>query len=171
MSNPMTAEQYRQHAEVSRKKEPTQTVTLKSGSIFELRRPNLQAWVMTGRVPQSLLESALATWQQQGKVPAQSRQSVRSIATDSAIFFVRLVQYCTVNPKLVEFPQPGTNEIGPETMLDEDFYEIVGWAMGHEGVAGIDGLRSFREGSERGASGDSANGAELGATTVESVAN
>lgn len=171
MSTPMNAADYAAHAKAKRATAKTEIVTLKSGSVFELRRPNIQAWVMTGRVPQSLIEAGMKAWQHQGKVPSLSAAGQQQMVSDSAIFFVRLVQDCTVNPKLVEFPDPNQNEIGPDTMLDEDFFEIVSWAMNHQGVAGIDGLQSFREGRERGAAGDSVDSQELQPEAVESPAN
>lgn len=169
---PMTAAEYRAKAEEKRNAEKTYIVGLKSGTVFELRRPNLHVWSMTGRVPQSLLAAGVAAWRQQGKVVDDgARKADAQSGVDMAAFFVTLVQYCTVNPRLVEFPDPDKNEIGPNTMLDEDFFEIVGWAMNHEGVAGIAGLQSFREGRERGTPGDSADGAELQPEAIQSPAN
>lgn len=169
MTKPMTAAEYRAIAEAKRAEQQTYIVPLKSGSVFELRRPNLQVWVMTGRVPQSLLEGAQKAWQEQGKVEPGKKGF--SIAADSGVFFVNLVQYCTVSPRLVEFPDPDKNEIGPETMLDEDFFEIVGWAMNHEGVAGIAGLQSFREGRERGTVSAGADGSEHVPENIQPVTN
>jgi hypothetical protein len=171
MNKPMTAADYRRNAEQKRAERPTEIVELKSGSIFELRRPDLQAWVLTGRVPQSLVEAGVEAWKKQGKVSADTSQQNAKMVTDAGFFFVKLVQSCTVSPRLVEFPDPEKNEIGPDTMLDEDFYEIVGWAMNHQGVAGIDGLQSFREGRERGTAGNSVDGPEQRRETVESVAD
>jgi len=171
MNKPMNAAAYRAHAEQVKAQRPSDLVTLKSGSVFELCRPNIQTWVMTGRVPQSLLEAGIKAWKEQGKVPVSAQKGSPSIVTDSAIFFVRLVQECTVNPKLVEFPDPDKNEIGPETMLDEDFWEIVGWAMTGQGVAGIDGLQTFRAGRKRGTSGSRSKRKKLQPETVSSAAN
>lgn len=145
---PMNAQQYRAHAEEVKAARPTEIVTLKSGAVFELRRPNLQAWVMTGRVPQSLLEEGMKSWKAQGKVP-QTAPGKPEMVIDAAVFALMVVQECTVNPRLVEFPDPEKNELGPQTMLEEDFNEIFSWAMNYQGVAGLDGLKSFRAGSER----------------------
>ena len=68
MSKPMSAADYRRNAEAKRAAQATQIVELKSGSVFELRRPNLQAWVLKGRVPQSLLDAGIKAWKEQGKV-------------------------------------------------------------------------------------------------------
>jgi hypothetical protein len=171
MPKPMNAADYRRNAAEKRAQQATEIVTLKSGSVFELRRPDLKAWVMTGRVPQSLLDAGIKTWQEQGKVDARSDPAGGRMVTDTAVFFVRLVQSCTVSPRLVEFPDPNENEIGPETMLDEDFYEIVGWAMSGQGVAGIEALREFREGQGRGVAGSIADGPELQPEAVGSTGN
>lgn len=149
MTKPMSALSYGLHAEGVRVKRPTEIVTLKSGSVFELRRPDLQAWVMTGRVPQSLMEEGMKAWRAQGKTPDAIKTNNPHVITDAAIFALTVVQECTVNPKLVEFPDPKKNEIGPQTMLEEDFNEIFEWAMTGQGVAGLNGLRTFRKGRER----------------------
>ena len=166
----MNAQDYRAHVEQVKANKPTEIVTLKSGSVFELRRPNLQSWVMTGRVPQSLLEQGQKAWQEQGKVPTGASAKPK-LVTDTAIFFLTLVQDCTVNPRLVQFPDPDKNEIGPETMLDEDFFEIVNWAMSGQGVAGVESLRTFREGRKRGTSGSRANGKKRKPETVSALTN
>lgn len=142
---PMRASEYRAHAETVKAERPTEIIKLKSGSVFELRRPDLQAWVLTGRVPQSLLDESLKSWEAQGKVPVELRSSSSRVVTDGAIFSLNVVQECTVNPRLVEFPDPEKNEIGPLTMLEEDFQEIFSWAMTGQGVAGVGGLRSFSQ--------------------------
>lgn len=162
---PMTAADYRANAERVKNQRPTEIVTLKSGSVFELRRPDLQAWVMTGRIPQSLLEQGMKAWQEQGKVPATVSVNKPEIVTDIAIFTLSVVQECTVSPRLVEFPDPEKNEIGPQTMLEEDFYEIFNWAMNYQGVTGLDGLKSFREGSKRGSAGNRTNRKKRGKKT------
>ena len=169
---PMNASAYRAHSQTKKNERPTEVIELKSGSVFELRRPLLQNWVMTGRVPQSLLEQGLKAWREQGKTPDGMGSSMQpQMVTDTAIFMLAVVQECTVNPRLVQFPDPDKNEIGPETMLEEDFYEIFSWAMNGQGVAGVDALRSFREGRERGVASDSHDGAGLPSETVETPAN
>lgn len=157
MTKPMTAAGYRAHAEQVKNQRPTEIVTLKSGSTFELRRPNLQAWVLTGRVPQSLLEQGMKAWQEQGKVPVV-QPGKPEVVIDAAVFALMVVQECTVNPRLVEFPDPNRNEIGPATMLEEDFNEIFSWAMNYKGVAGLEGLESFRGGQKRGTAGSKSRG-------------
>ena len=174
MNKPMTAAEYRANAERAKKQRPTEIVTLKSGSVFELRRPDLQAWVMTGRIPQSLLEQGIKAWREQGKVSATVSIDKPEMVTDIAVFSLAVVQECTVSPRLVEFPDPEKNEIGPQTMLEEDFYEIFNWAMTYQGVTGLDGLKSFRKGRTRGDAGNRAKRKKRGkqaehVTEVEQV--
>lgn len=167
---PMNVAQYRAHAEEVKAGRPSEIVKLKSGSVFELRRPNLQAWVMTGRVPQSLLEEGMKSWKAQGKVP-ETTTGKPEVIIDAAVFALMVVQECTVNPRLVEFPDPEKNELGPQTMLEEDFSEIYAWAMRYQGVAGVDGLKSFRKGRKRGAAGRKSGGKKLQPATVSTVEN
>lgn len=167
---PMDVRQYRAHAEEVKAGRPTEIVKLASGSVFELRRPNLQAWVMTGRVPQSLLEQGMKAWQEQGKVPAIATNNPE-IVIDAAVFALMVVQECTVNPRLVEFPDPEKNELGPQTMLEEDFNEIFSWAMSYQGVAGREGLSSFRNRQERRTAGAKSRGKKLQPATVSTAEN
>lgn len=148
MNKPMSAAEYRRNAERQRAKRPTEIVKLKSGSVFELRRPDLQAYMVTGRLPQSLVREGLKAW--------KTNQSADKIASnlgdeemvDSLVFMREMVHDCTVNPKFVEFAT-NENEISAADMLIEDFNDIFSWAMGHQGVKGIAGLESFRKGRKR----------------------
>lgn len=167
---PMDAQQYRAHAEEVKAGRPTEIVKLKSGSVFELRRPNLQAWVMTGRVPQSLLEQGMKAWQEQGKVPAVT-PGKPEIVIDAAVFALMVVQECTVNPRLVEFPDPEKNELGPQTMLEEDFNEIFSWAMNYQGVENAEGIKTFRNRQERRTAGRKSRSKKLQPETVSTVEN
>lgn len=168
MTKPMSAKDYRAHAEQVKNERPTEIVTLNSGSVFELRRPNIQAWVMTGRVPQSLLEQGMKAWQDQGKVPVVQPKKPE-VVIDAAVFALMVVQECTVNPKLVEFPDPEKNEIGPTTMLEEDFNEIFAWAMNYEGVKGFDGLESFRGRQKRRTAGSKSRGKKQRGSREQSI--
>lgn len=153
---PMSAREYRLNAKRVTDQRPTEIVKLKSGSVFELRRPDLQAYLITGRLPQSLVSEGMKAW--------KTKQSAEKIAeglgdkeiTDSLIFMREIVHDCTVRPKFVEFAV-NEDEISAADMLVEDFNEIFAWAIGHEGVAGLAGLQSFRQGRARGTTGDSPN--------------
>jgi hypothetical protein len=89
---------------------------------------------------------------------------------DSLVFMREIVHQCCVNPKFVEFATED-DEIGAADMLPADFAEIYKWVMNHEGVAGLEGLQTFRQGQERRTSSDSTNGTELHAEAVSSAEN
>jgi hypothetical protein len=153
---PMSAAQYRANAEKRKAEQPTEIVTLKSGSVFELRRPELSGYMKTGRLPQSLMTQGLNAWNAK-KTPEQIAKDLDDKdVVESLIFMREIVHDCTVTPKFVEFAT-NDNEIGAADMLPEDFDEIYAWAMGYQGVAGLAGLQTFREGRTRGTSGDRAH--------------
>lgn len=153
---PMSAAEYRANAERVKDERPTEIVPLKSGSVFELRRPDLSGYMKTGRLPQSLVTQGLNAWNAK-KTPEQVAQDLDDKdVIESLIFMREIVHDCTVRPKFVEFAT-NDNEIGAADMLPQDFDEIYSWAMGHKGVAGIASLHGFRGGQTRGAAGDRAN--------------
>lgn len=154
MTQPMTAAQYRANARAFRTKGPTEVVTLTSGAVFELRRPDLVGILMTGRIPQSLVSEGLAAWQKNGKVSpeAVAEQMGEQEILNSIVFMREIVSECCVSPRFVEFAT-SDEEIGASDMLPADFSEIFSWAMNHEGVEGVEALRSFRPGRARGTAG------------------
>lgn len=152
---PMSAAQYRANAQKKNDERPTEIVQLSSGSVFELRRPDLYSYMMMGRLPQSLVGIGVKAW----KLGAQKAANDLSDneAADALIFMREIVHDCTVKPKFVEFAV-NDDEIGAADMLKEDFDEIYHWAMTHQGVAGVDGLQSFRGRQARGTAGAGADG-------------
>jgi len=172
MKKPMTAAEYRQNARAFKAKAPTEIVTLKSGSVFELRRPDLQGALMTGRIPQSLVSEGLAAWKLSDKASEKdiAQHMGEKDVLDSLVFMREVVGECCVNPRFVEFAT-ADDEIGASDMLPADFSEIFTWAMSHAGVEGIEALRSFREGRERGDAGDQPDGALLQPTAVSTSEN
>lgn len=157
MTQPMSAADYRANADKIRSQRPTEIVKLKSGSVFELRRPDLSSYMVTGRLPQSLVREGMKAWK--AKLPAEkiANELGDEEVMDSLIFMREIVHECTVTPKFVEFAT-NDNEISAADMLIEDFNEIFTWAMSHQGVAGIAGLQSFRGRQERGTSTTGAHG-------------
>lgn len=152
---PMSAAEYRANAQKVDKGRPTEIVQLKSGSVFELRRPDLQSFLVMGRLPQSLVNVGLKAWKAGAKKTTDDLSD--EDAADALIFMREIVHDCTVKPKFVEF---ATNEdqISASDMLREDFDEIYHWAMTHQGVAGIESLQSFRGGQARGTASPGTNG-------------
>lgn len=149
MNKPMSAAAYRRNAEkVKQVTRPSEVVKLKSGSVFELRRPDLQAFMITGRLPQSLVREGMKAWKAGAAANKIAAEMGDGEIVDSLIFMREIVQDSIVRPKFVEFAKKD-DEISAADMLIEDFNEIFAWAMGHQEVAGVDGLRSFRPRSKR----------------------
>lgn len=148
MTKPMTAAEYRAHAAAQREQQPTVFHTCKSGSRWELRPLDLQGHVLTGSVPQSLLEEGVKAWRANGVAPVPQPSTSRDVTAEALIFMREVVHEITVRPKFVEFAT-NDNEISARDMLKEDFLELYQWALQGQAGAGLDGLRSFREGRER----------------------
>lgn len=172
MNKPMTAAEYRANARAFRAKGPTEVVTLKNGSVFELRRPDLQGALITGRIPQSLLQEGMQAWQKAGKASPEdiAKQMGDKEVLDSLIFMREVVSECCVNPRFVEVAT-ADDEIGSSDMLPADFTEIFEWAMRHQGVEGIEALRSFRSGRERRNVGNRSRRKKLQPETVSTAEN
>jgi hypothetical protein len=154
---PMSAAEYRANAEKARANRDSETVQLTSGSVFQLRRPDLYSYMITGRLPQSLVSVGLTAWK---KGTGQAVKDLKDEeAADMFVFMREIVHDCTVNPKFVEFAV-NDNEISARDMLIEDFNEIFEWAMAHQGVAGLAGLQSFLPRRERGTATAGDDGAE-----------
>lgn len=165
---PMSAAEYRANAEKRKGERPAEIVTLKSGSVFELRRPDLSGYMKTGRLPQSLVTQGMNAWSSKKTAEQVAKDLDDKDVIDSLIFMREIVHDCTVKPKFVEFATDD-DEIGAADMLPEDFDEIYAWAMNYKGVAGIEGLQSFRGRSARGASGDRADSEKQRRETKRSV--
>lgn len=150
---PMSAAEYAAHAVKVKEQWPTQIVTLKSGSVFELRRPNLRGYVITGRLPQSLLVAGIKV------KDAGSEKVSAQDAADFPAFAASILRECCVNPKADEID-----------MLPEDAWEIYNWVMDYKGVAGVAGLHSFHP-ERQPAPADSPDGPEHGNQTIATVAD
>lgn len=155
-AKPMTAADYRANAEKVKAKRPTEIVTLKSGSVFELRRPDLSGYMVTGRLPQSLMSEGMKAWSTSKSADDVAKDLDDESVIDSLIFMREIVHDCTINPKFVQ-TAIADDEIGAADMLPEDFNEIFSWAMGYQGVAGLSGLQTFRAGQTRGTSSNRPN--------------
>lgn len=148
------ASEYRKKVQESRTSLPVEQVLLPSGDTWGLRRPDLQAWVVTGRLPQSLLEEGMKAWRElkivKGDVPDAEKlmagMSDKDVL-DSMIFMREIVREACVDPRIGS----GEDEIEPSEIDPDDFMFIFSWATG----AGLDGLRTFRTRQERGGSGNS----------------
>lgn len=170
-AKPMSAAEYRANAEKAKGKRPTEIVRLASGSVFELRRPDLSSYMVMGRLPKSLVDVGVKAWRKKQGTKQIGESLSDDEAADALIFMREIVHECTVSPKFVQFAT-NDNEIGAADMLREDFDEIFSWAMNYRGVAGIESLQSFRKGPVRGTAGnrsDSKKQRGKGKSTPETV--
>lgn len=160
LTKPMTAAQYAAHSEKVKSQRPTEIVTLKSGSVFELRRIDLKEMVQLGILPQSLVaESLKARQQKSAYVPPDTIE-----ATIASLELMReVVSRCCVMPPF--------NEDTAGSFLLEDFHEVYDWAMSHQGVENAAALTNFRQGRKRRTAGGKSDGKELQPETVSTAAN
>lgn len=164
-AKPMTAAQYAAHAEAVDSRRPTITKTLKSGSVFALRKPDLQRMVILGLIPQTLLDEGVRAWEKSGiKQKGTGKFQLSEEATKNGLIVMREV----VRDACV---MPPFNEITAKSFLKQDFDEIYYWAMGHEGVEGAEALMHFRKGRKRRTSESGVDGAKLQPETVSTAEN
>lgn len=151
------AEEYTQAVEKGRKTEVLEYVPMKSNPEFlwGLRRVDLQAWVLTGRLPQSLLEEGMKAWRElgitAGKVPDAEKLMAGMSDKDvlgSMIVMREVVREAAADPRIGD----GPGEVLPINVDPRDFMFIFQWATGG---AGLDGLRTFRTRQKRGTTSNS----------------
>lgn len=160
------------------KKVETVMVTMPSGFEWELKAPDLQGYIMTGRLPQSLLEQFLSSAERRGLTPEELQKikvekfEEKPISRDegvaSLIFMRELVREACVNPRIV-VGGTGDDEIDPTEVDPGDFKFIVDWCLGHLGVAGVTSLQTFPPRSERRAARSSARRKKLRKQTIQAA--
>lgn len=145
----------------------TQLVKVPSGFVWELRPPNILAYIATGRYPQSLVNSARKAWKKTGILPTTDKAGEELIkqASDEEmaqllIFMRTLVQDACIKPRIVVGGM-GEDELDPVEVDPTDFKFIFSWCMSHGGVPGIESLENFRGGQQRGTSGAKPDGKKL----------
>jgi hypothetical protein len=163
---PMTAAEYAAHAEAVDAKRPVVVKTLTSGSVFALRKPDLQRMVILGLIPQTLLDEGVKAWEASG-VKAKGKQAKIQVSEEAArnglITMREVVRDACVSPPF--------NEVTANYFLRQDFDEIYYWAMGHEGVTGAESAKTFRKGRKGRTSIDSADGKKLQPQTISTAEN
>jgi hypothetical protein len=163
---PMTAAEYAVHAQAKDAERPTVVKKLKSGSVFELRKPDLQRMVILGLIPQTLLDESVKAWEASGiKQPGKASQITISndAARNGLITMREVVKDACVMPPF--------NEITAQSFLKADFDEIYLWAMGHEGVAAAEGARTFRKRRKGRVADSGVDGEKLQPETVSTATN
>ena len=94
----MNAKQYRR---LRQSVEVTADVTLPSGAVFTLRRPSLDTWIASGRMPQTFLKAMLEAQQ---ATPATQVIFSAEEQMDGIQFVRDLVCYACVSPKVSANP-------------------------------------------------------------------
>lgn len=177
---PVTASEYRKRRATSER--PTQLITVPSGFVWELRAPNILAYMATGRYPQSLVNKGLEAFKANGTLDPEKlsesdkkklgekviKQSTDEEIAQTLIFMRQIVVDACVNPRIVVGGM-GDDELDPIEVDPDDFRFIFNWCMTHGGVAGIDGLHTFRDGQAGGVVSDQPDGAELRDEAIEDL--
>ena len=90
----MNAKEYRQRKQTA---EAIGEITLPSGAVFKMRRPPLDVWMASGRIPQSFLRAMLEA--QQGGAQAATQFSTEE-TLEGLTFLTEAVIYAAVEPRL-----------------------------------------------------------------------
>jgi hypothetical protein len=150
----------------------TETVTLSSGQVVQIRRPGQEFMLRAGRVARTFTKTANKAEREEGQSEQEYGLDVIAQMSDEElgtvlIFARELVCAMLVSPKLVLNPRPGSDEIGPDD-IGNDFWELFNIGMaGFVGLkvpvgdqeVGVSDLANFR--GESGVSGDSVDSAEV----------
>lgn len=150
MAKAMTASQYRKLLQKKREATPAEPVTVPSGMVFMMIRPDLQAYIVTGRYPQSLVHEGIKVLRERGIAPTDPKaisaigSSLEPEEFNNALIFLReMVRECCVSPRIVVGAQ-GDDEIEPGEIDIDDFNYMVEWCVNYKGVKNAEGIRNFR---------------------------
>jgi hypothetical protein len=161
---PMSAAEYAAHAAAKDSERPTVIKRLKSGAVFQLRKPDLERMVILGLIPESLLEIGLKAWESSGIKKQRAVSEMDFDTTRRGLIIMREV----VADACV---QPPFNEVTAKHFSKPDFDEIYHWAMGGEDVEAATGLQRFRKGRKGRAPASRINGSELQPEAVSNAEN
>lgn len=141
----MKASEYRKR---KAEREPIADLTLPSGAIFKVRRPPLQVWITSGKVPQSFVRSML-----NANLNGITAEALDPEETVSGLIFLRdAILYAVVEPRLIP-GGTGENELDPAELDPEDFEFLQRWilrgspgvpVLTKEGETTIESLNRFR---------------------------
>lgn len=161
----MKASEYRKR---KAKAELTAQITLPSGAVFTMRRPPLDLWIASGKVPQSFLRTML---QAQEAGPNAEVNLSADETIDGLAFVTESVIYACVEPRVALNPE-SDDVLGLSEMDTDDFQFLTAWVQ--QGCPGIpvrtksggevqvDNLQRFRQKRPGGgAAGNSSDGGEV----------
>jgi hypothetical protein len=118
----MKAHEYRKKRQ---EEEATADVTLPSGAVFKMRRPPLEVWAATGRIPQSFLRAMLDA-QEAGS--ASNINLTTEETLDGFSFVAEAIVYACVEPRVGV--KPNNEDILDLAELDPaDFAFLTRWVQ------------------------------------------
>lgn len=149
-------------AKASIQSAPARTVALRlpSGAVVEARRPPLDAWIASGKLPQALTQASLAAAGEEAAAtnaaPAGEDNALEIV--NGFIAMGKLVAETVVNPRIV-LESPGPGEILAAAIPDQDFAFLMHWiisgapdvpvAMANGKEVSVDALAGFRDDEAR----------------------
>jgi hypothetical protein len=124
----MRADEYR------RRQRPTVDVEIAAGVTFKLRRPNLQAQLVGGRMPTYFMSEVGGRWRRtQGQTDPRPEEILAGMSgeetRDWMTFIKTIVLDVAVEPRLTE-GEPGETELSIYELEDAHLFAIFNWAMG-----------------------------------------
>ena len=144
MNRRQSARKYREILE--RQKQQPVEVESPTGMIWLLQPINLQSYLLSGRLPQTLLEQFLKSAEASGLMTGSGFNFTSAQAVDALNFMRRLVMEVAVSPRIVETVTNEEDEIAISELDGGDLQFIVGWALSYSGVKGAEALATFRAG-------------------------
>lgn len=105
-------------------------LTLPSGMVIKVQRPNVGAWIRSGRVPQTVTTAMLKAAKGGQNPTALLSQLDEKQFFDVMVFMRDMVMETVIEPRIVLEADPNNpDEIGAGEISDEDFNFIAAWAM------------------------------------------
>jgi hypothetical protein len=147
----------------SRKRDRLSKLTVEAtGETFIVRRVAIDAWIMAGRMPETLAREVLSAWHQMGTDQAVEHMSVDQLMSGFKVVRDLVLAAC-VSPKLVVGDveaNPEKDEIHFAELEVEERTALIAYCMNGAGATPIEAtngsltpevVTSFPEGGERGA--------------------
>lgn len=119
------------------------TVTTASGMEWQVVRPSIETYVVSGVLPHSMTEKIVKAMGDSGNASAAETDFLNALSPQevlkSLVFAREIVRDICVNPRIVENPQTD-EEIAPSEIDADDFRDLVQWAM-KNAVGGDEAMR------------------------------
>ena len=123
-----SAQQFKQRREA---REQGDVITLSSGLVVRLKRPEITKLIARGLVPATLVQRFMAIDQSGGDTSKLKAEDIESILQFQRIVAIEAM----ISPKIVTNPDYDNNEIDIEDLESTDLEEI--WAYGNGGLEGV----------------------------------